>query len=88
MEQTLIRRRVRRMPDTEALWNLRSALAPQEVLEVAILGKHVRERLVHDFVCRGVQKGRVLIDLGCGGLVEPDRRADPSRLIDLKQWHS
>jgi hypothetical protein len=66
---------------------MRGFWSAQEILEVAVFGEDVAERLVHDFIRRRVKKCRVLVDENGGRFIEPDAGGNLSGLNDFKQWH-
>jgi hypothetical protein len=86
-EEALAARRTGYTPDTEALWHFHGSLSPKEVLKVAVLGENVSQRLVHDFIGGGVEKGCVLVDLLGGRFVKADGSGNLTGLNDLKQRH-
>jgi hypothetical protein len=72
---------------SKALRDTGGSRSPKELLEVAVLGKDVGQRLVHDLICRGVEEGCVLVNLFGGGYVKANRRIDVAGLNNLKQRH-
>jgi len=72
------------MADSKARANLARFRPAQELLEIAILGEHIAQRLVDDFVSRNTEESRVLIELRSGGCIEPDSGANPTNLVDLQ----
>jgi hypothetical protein len=69
--------------DSKAWANLACLWRAQELLEIAILGKHVSQRLVDDFISRNAEESRVLVELRSGSCIEPDCGTDPTNLVDL-----
>ena len=63
-------------PDTKALSGTSGFRSPKEFLEVAVLGEDVGQRLVHDLIGGGVEKGCVLVNLFGGGYIKANRRVD------------
>jgi len=73
--------------DTKALRRASGSRGPKVLLEVAVLGEDVGERLVYHIVSGDVEECGVLVDLLGGGLVEADRGGNLVSLNDLKQRH-
>ena len=55
----------------------------QEVLEVTVFREDIIERLIHNIVGGCVDEGCVLIDLRGGRLIQSNRSADVTALVDL-----
>jgi hypothetical protein len=72
---------------SKAWANLACFWRAQELLEVAILGKHIPQRLVDHFISRNAEESGVLVELQSGICIEPDGGANPTNLVDLKQRH-
>jgi hypothetical protein len=72
---------------TKALRRAGGFRGPKVLLEVAVLGKDIGERLVYHIVSGDVEKRGVLVDLLGGSLVEADSSGNLMGLNDLKQRH-
>src|SRR5882762_1046829 len=59
----------------------------QEVLEVAIFGKDIGERLFHHIICGCGNESGVLIDQERSRVSEPYGCADLADLGNFEQWH-
>jgi hypothetical protein len=73
--------------DTKALRRAGGFRGPKVLLEVAVFGKDIGQRLVYHIVSGDVEERGVLVDLLSGGLVKADRGGNLVGLYDFKQRH-
>jgi hypothetical protein len=73
-----------RSADAKGSCNLPGFWSLEEVLEVAVFAEDVGERLFDDIVGASAYEVSVLIDLSCGCVGQPNRRADLTGLNDFE----
>src|SRR5262249_53686910 len=72
------------LPNTQSRCNL---LRLRSLQEITIFRKDIVQRLVHNIVGGCTDDSGVLIDLGGGPFITPNRSTDVADLVDFKQWH-
>jgi hypothetical protein len=73
--------------DAQTRRNLSGFRSPQELMELTVLGKDIRERFVDNFIGGGMEKGRVLVDQSSGRFFQANAGGNAANLNNLKQWH-